>query len=159
MSLAAPLPTGYLAKEEILEFELQEPVPAEEILRRLRLTLPAGISVQEVQAIGDEVKSAASRVDAARYLVELPTPMADLEQKVRALRDRTTLEVEEVHHGVVRVRDLHPLLLWISATSPSSIEMLVKLSERGTIRPEQILQLMGISSDGSVIVRVEIELG
>jgi radical SAM-linked protein len=158
ISLAAPLPTGYLAEEELLELELDDPVLDEEIGSRLQAVLPAGITLQAVSTLPENVRSAASRVTTAEYRVDLRDSVPDLGRRVEGLLACQVLEFDDGREGRTRRRDLRPLLLSLRALSPSGLEMSVRLSEGGTIRPEHIVQLLGLSSDGSTVIRLRIGL-
>jgi radical SAM-linked protein len=48
ISLASPLPTGYLGEAEIVEISLTASIPCQEVHGRLRASLPAGITISGV---------------------------------------------------------------------------------------------------------------
>ncbi len=155
MSLVSPLPLGYTGEREILEIMLNEPVPPEEVLIRLRATVPRGITIREVIEVPAEGKSAASKLHSASYLVELAEPLEELPHRLDAILARDTIEVEEDRDGAIRHRDIRPAILSLEADGSSAFALIAGY-DRGTVRPEQILDLLGISRDGISITRTEI---
>src|SRR5947209_17058677 len=72
MSMAAPLPLGYVGEREILEIVLREPVIPEETVRRLQAAVPSGIEILSATDYAAQTRSSASRVRGAVYRIELP---------------------------------------------------------------------------------------
>jgi len=157
MSLVAPLPLGYVGEREILELSLSEHFDLAEIASRLSATVPTGITIGDVIEVAPEGKSAASRLRSATYYVELAKPVGDLRARIYELLDRYSLEIEEERDGTLRKRDLRPAILDLKAVSARAF-VLVAGYDGGTVRPEQILGLMGIDADGARITRQSIEV-
>lgn len=158
MSLASPLPVGYIGERELLEITLKEPLPPDDVRAVLGPALPEGIEIVEVLPIAATTKKAAARIVAAVYRVDLPQPIPDLTARVAVLLGRSTLPVVETREDGIRTRDLRPLVRAFDAVSPTSLRLAVALNEAGTVRPEQILTLMDLSPDGARITRETIEL-
>ena len=158
LSLAAPLPLGYLAEREILEVALRRPTSVAWIQERLQASLPVGVSVLSVDELPSGQKLAASRVKAVRYRVELPTDVADLNARLTELLGRPSLSVEEWRDDGMRKRDIRPLILSMEASGPGSLRLTARHDDRGTVRPEQILQLLLLPLEGARITREGIDL-
>jgi radical SAM-linked protein len=158
MSLVAPLPLGYTGEREILEILLSEPLQPEEVRERLNAAVPRGIAVREVIEVPSEGKSAASKLLSASYTVELPRPVEDLGLRLVALLEEPSIEIDEERDRTIRRRNIRPLILTLEAES-SSVFSLTAAYEGGTVRPEQILDLLGIPRDGARITRGEITVG
>lgn len=158
MSLASPLPVGYLGEHELLEITLRDTLPLERVRSLLGSALPGGIEIVEVLALDTTARKAAARVIAAIYRVDLPHAVPDLPARIALLLRRTTLEIQQIREDGTRNRDLRPLVRSLEAMSSTSIRMDVYLNEGGTVRPEQILELMDVSVEGVHIVRETIEL-
>lgn len=158
-SIAAPLPVGYTGEREILEIVLRHPLPSDDVVRRLQAALPAGINLTSAEEMPQGAKPAAACLHTATYRVHLPTTIPDLETRAEALLARRTLEVEEDRDGKVRTRDIRPQTLSLEADSGNCLRMEVRLDPGGTARPEQIVALLGIDTDGIRIVRERITLG
>jgi radical SAM-linked protein len=157
-SLAAPLPVGYIGEREILELALREALAAENVGTRLQSALPAGLSILSVSEIPSGQKAAASRVRGATYRVEIGTPFGDIQDRIAALLDRPSIDVEELREQTMRWRDIRPLILSLAPAGPLALRLAVCLGAEGTVRPEQILQLLAIPATGARIIRERIEL-
>lgn len=158
MSLAAPLPVGYVGEREILEISLKEPRDPAEVQHALQAALPAGITVLEVTAIEPERKGAASRLRGAVYRIDFPHPAGGLAGNVKTLLARETIEVDETRGEGTRTRDLRPLIDAIEVIDPSSIRLSLRLTDAGSARPEQIVELLGIDPDGVRYVRERLDV-
>lgn len=159
MSIAAPLPLGYVGEREILEIVLREPMAPEEIVRRLQAALPAGITILTVEEYATETKSSASRVRGAAYRITLREAVDNLPERVVALLERPILEVEEDRDGTLRIRNLRPLITGLRAADARTVLLDVRLDNEGTARPEQILDLLSLPRDGARITRERIDIG
>ena len=155
MSLVSPLPLGYTGEREILEITLHEFLPPGEVLSRLQAAVPEGIAIREVVEVPVEGKSAASKLLSASYEVELPEPVPDLPGRLQSLLDRTTIEVEEERDRTVRRRNIRPSILDLHADGDQRF-LLTAAYDGGTVRPEQILDLLGLPRDGARITRTGI---
>jgi hypothetical protein len=88
----------------------------------------------------------------------LPDAAEDLQERVAALLDRSSLEVEEERDGTRRRRNLRPLIKTLLAPDNRSLLLDVRLDSDGTARPEQILDLLEIPRDGVKIARERIDI-
>lgn len=155
MSLVSPLPLGYTGEREILEITLSEAMPPAEVLARLGKAVPGGLTILEVIEVPVEGKSAASKLISASYRVELPEPTGDLSQRLAAILARDEIEVEEERDGATRRRDIRPAILALEVESGRAFTLSAGYAG-GTVRPEQILDLLGIPRDGAHITRTQI---
>jgi radical SAM-linked protein len=157
MSLVSPLPLGYTGEREILEITLHESLPPDEVRSRLQAAVPQGITIWEVVEVPVEGKSAASKLLSASYEVELGEPVPDLSGRLQSLIDRTVIEVEEERDRTVRRRDIRPSIIDLHAEGDQRFQ-LTAAYDSGTVRPEQILDLLDLSRDGARITRTEITI-
>jgi radical SAM-linked protein len=158
MSLVSPLPLGYTGEREILEITLGDRLPPEDVLTRLQASVPRGITIREVLEVPVEGKSAASKLLSASYAVELPEPVEDLEERLAAVLAQATIEVEEERDGATRRRNVRPSILSLQAEGDRAFTLSAGY-DGGTVRPEQILDLLNIPRDGAHITRTEIAVG
>ena len=157
VTLAAALPLGYIGRAEILEIVLREEVPVPEVVRRLQDTLPNGVEITDAQEIAPG-KSLGSRLRSAHYTVHLPASVPDLTDRIDRLLSADIAEVEEHRQEGPRRRNVRPLLEGLEAVDPAQVRIVVDLSGRASVRPEQVLQLMSIPTDGIRIVRESVEI-
>jgi radical SAM-linked protein len=158
LSVAASLALGYVGEAEILEITLREPVDPAAAGERLGSVLPAGIEIISVVEAEPGSKTAASRLQSAIYRVDLPAPVDDLTQRVDALLQQPTLDVEEPRDGHVRKRNLRPMILALDALTREALHLEVRMDGEGSVRPEQVLTLMGVPVEAVRVTRERIVL-
>lgn len=158
MSVASPLPVGYVGEREVLEITLQESWHLQRVRTEFSTALPVGLEIIDVLPLEASSKKAAARIVAAVYRIDLPGPIGDLAIRISTLLCQPSLEVVEVREEGNRTRNLRPLVHALEMVGSTALRLVVALSEGGTVRPEQILQLMGIPLDGVLISRESIEL-
>jgi radical SAM-linked protein len=159
MSLVLPLVLGHTGEREVLELTLREPVAPDQLRERLQARVPPGIELLEILEVPADGKPAASRVRSATYRVDLSAGIVDLRQRCEQLMQREVIEIQEDHHGKIRIRDLRPLILSLHAPNTGTLRLRVEATGEGTVRPEQILDLLGVPREGSAITRESIEIG
>lgn len=71
ISFAQPLSLGYTSLGELLEFQTEESFETPVIAEKLGRELPRGIAVMECVKISETVKSLASRVTHAEYIIKI----------------------------------------------------------------------------------------
>lgn len=118
VTFAAPLSLGYEGLQETMDLRLQEPMPMEELVRRLNAVLPEGLQVLAAAPARDK----AGDVAAARYRLGIDCP-ADT---VRALLGQDQVLVEKrTKKKTMKTIDLQPVLQTARAD--------VRPEERGTV--------------------------
>lgn len=158
MSLVLPLVLGHTGEREVLELTLRERVAPYQLRERLQATVPPGIELLEILEVPVEGKPAGSRVRSATYRVDLSAGIVDLQQRTEQLMQREVIEIQEDHHRKIRIRDLRPLILSLRAPNTRTLRLQVETAGDGTVRPEQILDLLGVPREGSAITRESIEI-
>lgn len=158
-ALAAPLPLGHLGEGEILEMTLRAEMDPEEVGRRLQAAVPRGLVVTGVQVVPPGQKAAAASVIGATYRVILEDRVPDLTERIRAVLARSEIPIREERRDGSRERDLRPLLRHLEALSGGDgFRLEVDLAEAGTVRPEQVLDLLEIDRRGATITREGLRL-
>lgn len=158
MALAAPLALGHIGEREVLEITLREHVDPAALREQLQSALPPGITIHSASEVPADGKSAAARVRSSRYRIELREPVTDLAGRVTHLLDHDSLEVEEEREGGRRRRDLRPLILSLEVPQQDVLILTVAIEHQGSVRPEQVLDLLGLPRDGVAITRESIEI-
>jgi len=139
ISLPAPLGVGIRGENEVLDFELSEWVRPEEVKQRLSSHLPEGIELRSLRTVPSKPDRQPRELS---YRVPLlkghPVTPAALEQVLRA----EELIVQRTRKGNARpinvarfVRDLR--------LENGSLHILLAVTDRGTARPEEVLQALG----------------
>jgi radical SAM-linked protein len=161
---ALSLPLGVIGCEEVVELELAEVLPPEEIHVRLAHQTPPGLDILSVRRISPKVNAQVCRLS---YAVGVPAErLPDLHRRIaevltaaecwidrdrpqsrkpgRRLDARLSLADLRIHH------------------SPSpKLEMVLHLTPSGTVRPEEVLGLLGLEDlldAGAIFERTRLEL-
>jgi radical SAM-linked protein len=121
ISFANAAPTGTASEAEYLEIGLTRPVDPAELVAALDAALPDGIDVLE--AAPAEGGALAERIDASRWLVELPGVAPDqLRAALAALLAQTSVVVERIVPSGRRTIDVRAALVAaeVLPTAPGS---------------------------------------
>jgi radical SAM-linked protein len=162
---ALSLPLGVVGAEEVVELELEQALPVEEIETRLRRQAPPGLGIISARRIEPR---ASAQVSGLSYAVEVPAERID---ELRA-RIRDVLAAAECwwqrDRPPQRRLDLRPWIrdLHLQATTPSpalSYTLIIdlRLTPTGTARPAEVLGLLGLADlleAGAVCTRTRLEL-
>jgi len=93
------------------------------------------------------------------YRVDLPAGIDHVKTRIEELMEREVIEIREDRDGKIRTRDLRPLILSLHAPDTRTLRLHVAAAGDGTVRPEQILDLLGVPREGAAITRESIEIG
>jgi radical SAM-linked protein len=158
--IAAALPVGVTSRAELLDLWLAEPLPPQELLRRMRPVLPRGLGVVHASEVDPQAPALQSQVRAADYRATLqsPEPLEALEARVQALLDAPTLlrQRQQAHAGRRRgaigrpqLYDLRPLIQSLAVEpGPAGshiLRMRLQMSPQGAGRPDDVLDALGLS--------------
>lgn len=154
---ALSLGLGIVGREEIVELELDEELPTEEILQRLALQSPAGLEILQVDRIDPKCTAHVQRVC---YRVEIPPELrAGLAERIIAVLADSHCWVERARPQARRldirtyVRDLQ--------LSERKLEMDLEVTPQGTARPDEILRVLGLGEllpNGAVLERSTLDI-
>jgi radical SAM-linked protein len=153
---AQSLALGVIGLNEVLELELNEPLPPEELQRRLVDQCPPGLAILTVRSI--DIRASA-HVRRAHFRLALTQPAADLS-------GRCGLFLAAEHYWVERTRpqprrlDIRPFVRTLIARD-GVLEMALWVTPYGAVRPDEVVQalgLPGIVESGAVLERTDLEL-
>jgi radical SAM-linked protein len=165
---ALSLPLGVVGCEEVVELELSQVLPLEELQRRLTVQCPPGLELLAFHRI--EARNTA-HVKALTYRIAVPPERAALVRE----RMRDVLAASECWGERTRptprrvnlrefIRDLR-ITGEPGVVTPGSpdlfLEMDLWLTPQGTARPEEVLTLLGVNDlldAGAVLERARLEL-
>src|SRR6266851_1343456 len=154
---ALSLPLGVIGREEIVELELDELLPPEEIRERLTRQAPDGLVIDAIERIPTKTTA---HVQAICYRVSLPPNQAcDLPARVASVLTLEHCPVERTRPEP-RVVDLRPFLRDLRVF-PDALEFDLWVTPKGTARPEEVLSLLGLdelTANGAIIERSRLEL-
>jgi radical SAM-linked protein len=183
---ALSLPLGVVGVEEVVELELGQELPVEEIEERLRRQAPPGLGIVSVRRIdpkasaqvqglsyavdvpAERVVGPASRRSSSPQTGETPVPPAgDLRARIAEVLAAAECWWERARPPKRRI-DLRPWIraLHLNETTaqpprPYTLTMDLRLTPTGTARPEEVLGLLGLADlldAGAVCTRARLEL-
>jgi radical SAM-linked protein len=162
MSFALAMPLGVIGCEEVLELEMAEHMPVEEIRARLASQCPPGLQLLSIRRIDPRSNAQVRRLG---YRCRIPADCSPtLQQQVRDVLAETDCWVQRLKPAPRQV-NLRPLIseLILAPASPTELmlEMILWLRPEGTARPDEVLQLLGLReqlTQGLVLERSRLEL-
>jgi radical SAM-linked protein len=154
---ALSLPLGIVGCEEVVELELSEALPADELQARLTAHTVPGLEILSVRRVESR---RAAQVRRVTYRVPLPPGRgAGLAERVTALLASAACPVERTRPEKKQI-DLRPYVDQIRV-APGALEMDLWVKPSGMARPDEVLGLLGLQDvieTGAVIERTRLEL-
>ncbi len=160
IQVAAALPVGFAARQELLDLWLAEPRDPQAVHAALAQNLPPGLTVLQVEEADPTAPPLQTRLWAAKYavLVETAEPAAEVSRRVEALLAAPSLPRER--RG--RPYDLRPLVerLRVEEERPGEVILGMTLAARegATGRPEEVLDALRLAKGFFRITRQQIVL-
>jgi radical SAM-linked protein len=135
------LAVGIEGIDEVMELELAETLPGEEILQRLRAQAPAGLTFHSVAVLPEGCPKV--RVRSASYEAPIPPACrAGLRERIEHLLAAATWPVARPRHP--RPIDLRPLLLQL-ALGEEALAMRLRIDQQGSVGPREVLNALGLA--------------
>ena len=154
---ALSLPLGIVGCEEVVEVELDEPLPPEEVHARLAARSVPGLEILSVRRVQSRKAAQVRRVT---YRVPLPPGReAGLPERVAAVLAAAACPIERTRPEKKQI-DLRPYIDQIRP-APGALEMDLWVKPSGMARPDEVLALLGLQDvveAGAVIERSRLEL-
>jgi len=165
---ALSLPLGVVGRAEVVELELDQVLPLEDIHARLARQTPPGLEILSVHRIHPKVNAQVCRLAyallvPAERLPELRQRIAEVLAARECWIDRHRPHSRQAGRRLdVRSFLVDLLFHEVCGSSESVIlEMLLRLTPSGTARPEEVLALLGLEDlldAGVVLERSRLEL-
>jgi radical SAM-linked protein len=160
--IASGLPVGVTGRAELLDVWLAEGLAPTDVLARLRPVSPPGLEVLAAEEVDLRAPALQARVQAADYIALLDTaePLEGIRARIAALLAATTLPRQRHHKGKQQSYDLRPLVQSLAVRpAPGGavvLEMRLQASAEGAGRPDQVLEVLGLSLAARVIERTKL---
>lgn len=160
MNMAAALPLGFSSRCEVMDLKLEHNISLDDLPTRLNRMLPAGIQVVDVEQVEERAPALQTQVVSAEYEVTLTEAIdrSDLKRKIDSVIESNALPRER--RG--KMYDLRPLIeelrIMESDGPPSMQKIFMRLAARegATGRPEEVLDVLGISFEETRIERTHL---
>lgn len=154
MNMAAALPLGFSSRCEIMDMKLEQDIPLNDLATRLNKTLPSGLQVVNIEQVDERAPALQTQVAAAEYEVTLTEPVdgSELKRKVDSVIESESLPRER--RG--KTYDLRPLIETLEILCDDKILMRLTAREGATGRPEEVLDVLGITFEETRIERTRL---
>ncbi len=150
--IASGLPVGVTGRAELLDLWLAGRLEPAGVVARLRPVSPPGLEVLAAEDVDLRAPALQALVRAAEYVTLLHTsePVEAIRARAEALLAATSLPRQRHHKGKVQSYDLRPLVQSLAARhAPGDdaivLEMRLQVSSEGAGRPDQVLEVLGLS--------------
>lgn len=151
------MPLGVVGLDEVVELELNQELPAEEVFSRLMAQSPAGLEFLSIRRIPLNLTGQVSR---ALYRFPLSADrLTDLADHCSALLARAEVQVERMHPQPRSV-DIRPYIRGLEVAADALLIDL-RVTPTGTARADEILALLGLGDlleAGGILERIRLEL-
>lgn len=160
MSLGTVLPVGVWGRRELLDVELAEHVPVEEVVERLQKVMPPGLHVRRAAELAPGAPALQAAVNAAVYSLGVAEPCAEQEVARVVERVMAAERLEVLSRGkTARVKDLRPGISAMRLRRRAGvlrIEALVAAGDAGNVRADELelaLRQAGLDCEVSDVCR------
>lgn len=157
MIFPSALALGVVGRNEVMELELAERIPAQLLLTRLRAQAPPGLVFRSVQLCEDGARKA----QALHLVYEIALPPS----RTAATAARIEKVREDREYRVRRAGRDEPLDLWASLCElrlrGDMLVMQLRVTRDAGVRPREVLEALDLSDledAGFVISRVDVRL-
>ncbi len=147
LSMPMALGLGIASEDEIIEIELDGWCTAEEVRGKLEPELPPGIALTDLSLLAPGQRGQVAWVEYALRLDD------EAGGRLRALLDQPAVTVDRVREGSRQPLDIRPYLLEVRREAPEDWRVRLRVTPRGTARPDEVLRAIGIEGPG-VLARV-----
>ncbi len=160
--IASGLPVGVTGRAELLDVWLAERLAPDEVLARLRPASPPGLEIVAAEEVDLRAPALQAQVQAAEYVAVLdaPEPMEAIRARVEALMAAPSLPRQRHHKGKLQSYDLRPLVQSLAVRPAPSrgtlLEMRLQASAEGAGRPDQVLDVLGLTLAARSIERTKL---
>lgn len=157
MVFASSLPLGVVGLDEVVELEVTEELPEDDVLARLAAQQPHGLEFRAIRRIPTSLTG-----QPCRAIYRLPIPddrRTDLAERCFALLARPDLWVERTHPQPKRV-DVRPYVLDLRLDD-DSLWIDLRITPTGAARADELVKLLGagdLLDAGAVLERTTLEL-
>lgn len=155
---ALSLPLGVVGRNELVEIELTEPLPAADVLARLNEQAPRGLTFTAARAV--DMKACAMP---RRVVYRMPLPAGRAAAAGAAAAAAALLAADKVWADRLKPRprrvNVRPFLRRLAAGDDLVLDLWVTPS--GTARADELLRLLGVAdahAAGAVLERAELEV-
>jgi radical SAM-linked protein len=151
LSFGPPLPLGFTSEAELVDITLDTNIMPY-MINNLKLALPDGIYIVDSRVVFTKAKSISSLLNRVIYTVPFKEKWneSDLNDKVTALLDSQTLEIERVGKSGTKVVDIRPGIYDLKVENDLLV-MTMGVGDGGYVRPSELLRLLTEDDDDAYL--------
>jgi radical SAM-linked protein len=158
IQLASALPLGYVGSAEVMDVILEEAIEAEELVSRLQAVAPVGLRIIAAHPVPLQAPALQTQLCQAEYCVQISTslPCEEIARRITGFLSAAHFTQERTRQRRRETIDLRPLVddlrLERCADGEAVLWMRLSHSPRGSVRPETVLEALGL---GEALSRIE----
>jgi radical SAM-linked protein len=166
INFASAPPVGEESNGDLMDIVLKARVDADELLQRLRATLPTGFAVFEVEEVPLKAPALMAALQGHLYRIETNTPFEALAPRVDAVNASDEIGVERKkkakgkRFGRNRQRmqrvDIRPMVAGLSiepSANGATIHLETRVVEKRGVRIREVLELLGLDAAAVRVVK------
>ncbi len=160
LALATALPLGISSECEILDVSLKEPIPLAGLIEKLAAVSPAGLRIFSVVEVPVRSPALQTLVRSAEYRIRFTDgfPRDALQERIDHLLNAATFDQQRDRKGKAVMVDLRPLIHALQVDDTGDLIAHLTVGDQGNIRPEELLQAMGLSDQLVSVHRFRLHL-
>jgi len=157
IQIAAALPLGFTSSNDLMDIWLEDELPISLIQSCILPALPPGLRLNSLTEVPLNQPALQSLLTASEYQINFLEPIPDLEQRVQALTNQSSIPIER--RG--KKHDLRPLLLSIeiiihNPEGQQSLKTLLRTDATLHARPDELVNAMGIPAEKALFHRLRL---
>ena len=154
MNIASALPLGFSSQCEVLDMRLEQAISLDGLVQKLNDTMPEGIRVKHIEEVDERAPALQTQVISAEYEVTIKEAGfgSDLKRTIDSVMES---------ESITRTRrnkeyDLRPLIEELTLASEKKLFMKLTSKEGATGRPEEVLDVLGITFEDTRVERTRL---
>ena len=129
---------------EVLDIDLTEALPADEVGHRFGAHLPEGLRVLTAEAVSLRAPSPEAHLEGYRYLIDVGDVIGDgdgawLDERLATFEQRAAFPMRRRSGKGEKEIDARPLVARIARSAPATVELDVRFTATGSVKPSDLL--------------------
>lgn len=149
IAFGPPLPVGVTGSSEYLDLELNERIPIEELISRLKQALPQGVDVKQGKEINGKAPALMTVIQRARYQVAVPLEetgeQLNWQEMLANLLSRSSIVVSRRTKEGQRAKEIRPGIFRLDIETQEQVAVLsmdLQIGNQGAVRPDEVVRAL-----------------
>jgi radical SAM-linked protein len=154
------LPLGMESDAEVVDVDLSEIVPPENVRVSFNEQMPEGIEIIDAVSLARRAPSIGSEICAFRYRIDATALFADsgrdaVQRRIDAFLSAADFPLSKHAKGATRLVNARPFVLELALGDDASIELIIAFGASGTLKPNELLgAILELSPEAVSALRV-----